>query len=139
MKSGFEIENIILLESNFFRVSKVSLANENVKQQMTISITNEINEVQPLNVKLALNFKSVCNDITEVECSITMVGIFIKVGTEEVDLDKFGRINGAAIIFPFIREHFSSITLKAGIGYAILPPINFVEKYNSEIQKTSNE
>jgi preprotein translocase subunit SecB len=43
------------------------------------------------------------------------------------DFDEFGKINGAAIIFPYIREHITNIFLEAGIGAIILPPVNFTK------------
>jgi preprotein translocase subunit SecB len=56
-----------------------------------------------------------------------MVGVFECVGESELkDYDLFGRVNGAAIIFPYIREHISGLSLKAGLGPIILPPVNFV-------------
>lgn len=57
-----------------------------------------------------------------------MVGIFECIGeTLLKDYEEFGRINGAAIIFPYIREHITTLSLKAGIGVIIIPPINFVK------------
>jgi len=37
----------------------------------------------------------------------------------------FGNVNGAAIIYPYIREHLTSLSVKAGVGIILLPPANF--------------
>jgi preprotein translocase subunit SecB len=63
-----------------------------------------------------------------------MLGEFEKIGDVLMDLESFGKVNGAAIIYPYIREQLSNISLKAGIGNIILPPANFV-KLNSETSK----
>lgn len=64
-----------------------------------------------------------------------MVGVFKRIGDSElIDNEQFGRINGAAIIFPFVREHIANIALKAGLGSLILPPVNFT-KVNVESNK----
>lgn len=44
-------------------------------------------------------------------------------------LDKYINVNVAAMIFPFVREHLATTTMKSGITPIIIPPINFVEKY----------
>ncbi|NCD10471.1 MAG: preprotein translocase, partial [Negativicutes bacterium] len=36
-----------------------------------------------------------------------------------------GNVNGAAIIYPYIREHLTSLSVKAGVGIILLPPANF--------------
>jgi len=62
----------------------------------------------------------------QVSSKITMSGQFEKYGDIGISPDEFGKINGPAIIFPFIREQLASLTLKAGIGPILLPSVNFV-------------
>ena len=59
---------------------------------------------------------------------VSFVGVFKRNGDSQIlDNEQFGRINGAAIIFPFVREHIANIALKAGLGSVILPPVNFTK------------
>ena len=51
-----------------------------------------------------------------------------KYGESILDLESFGRVNGAAIIFPYIREHLTNLSAKAGVGLIMLPPFNFTLK-----------
>jgi preprotein translocase subunit SecB len=60
-----------------------------------------------------------------------MVGTFEKVGESIINLEQFGHVNGAAIIYPFIREHLSNLSAKAGVGIILLPPVNFTKTNNS--------
>jgi preprotein translocase subunit SecB len=54
--------------------------------------------------------------------------IFERTGESPLtDFEEFGKVNGAAIIFPFIREHIMNMSLKGGIGAVILPPLNFTK------------
>lgn len=56
--------------------------------------------------------------------------MFGEFGTDVDDqkiLQQFADINGPAIIFPFLREHLASMSLKAGIPPIMLPPINFIK------------
>ena len=44
-------------------------------------------------------------------------------------LDRYVNVNVAAIIFPFVREHLATITMKAGMAPIFIPSINFIERY----------
>ena len=62
-----------------------------------------------------------------------MVGIFQKEGESDIKNDEdFGRINGAAIIFPFVREHIANVALKGGLGTVLIPPVNFTKYTGKE-------
>lgn len=57
-----------------------------------------------------------------------MFGVFMKIWDSNLmDLKDFGYVNGATIIFPYIREHLTALSSKAGLGLIILPPINFTK------------
>lgn len=47
-------------------------------------------------------------------------------------IDKFINVNVAAMIFPFIREHLATTTMKAGMAPIIIPSINFIERYKNK-------
>jgi preprotein translocase subunit SecB len=127
MESGYRIENLILLESNFSRIPSVTFKDENIAQNINVDVNvNVKNNV--VFVTERVDYTQVFNDVEEVKCSIVMAGVFEKVGeTRLEDLEQFGQINGAAIIFPYIREHLSSLSSKAGLGLIILPPFNFTK------------
>jgi preprotein translocase subunit SecB len=56
------------------------------------------------------------------------LGVFERVGESQItDLENFGNVNGAAIIFPYIREHFSSLAAKSGLGLILIPPFSFIK------------
>ena len=127
LESGFQIKSIILIESSFNRIINVvfeeGIVNDlNIKtdigvSEKVITVTEEVAVVQKLK------------GIEQVNIKVKMVGIFKCVGESSLtDFEEFGRVNGAAIIFPYIREHITHLSLKGGIGAIILPPINFTNK-----------
>lgn len=124
LESGFSIINLILLESNFNRISNVTFNNPNIVQQIDVNVDVNVKE-NSIFVTEQIVFKQVFNGIDEVSASIKMVGVFEKIGESILDLENFGQINGAAIIFPYLREHLSNLSAKAGLGLIILPPFNF--------------
>jgi preprotein translocase subunit SecB len=128
MASGFRIANLILLESNFKRIPNVTFNNESIKQNINVDVKVNVKE-NIVYVTEKIDYTQSLNEVEEVNCTIEMAGVFEKIGdTPIADLAQFGYINGAAIIFPYIREHLSNLSAKAGLGLIILPPVNFTKK-----------
>lgn len=125
MGSGFKINNLLLLESTFRRINNVRFREDASKLKMDIETdVNVQGKVISVLEKVTLVQKE--DDIEQFSFVVKMVGIFECIGTpSQTDYDFFGKVNGAAIIFPYIREHISSIALKAGLGSIIIPPVNF--------------
>jgi preprotein translocase subunit SecB len=48
---------------------------------------------------------------------------------DAVEATKIAEINGAAILFPYLRETVADLTRRSGLAPLHLPPINFVELY----------
>lgn len=126
LESGFQIKNIILIESIFNRISNVSFG-EDVVNDLNINVkVGVVNNLINVEEEVTLNQKF--QDKNQVTIKVKMIGVFEKIGDSPIeDLNEFGRINGAAIIFPFIREIITNITLKGGIGPIILSPVNFAK------------
>ena len=132
LESGFKIHNILLLESNFKRVENVVFGNPEIKQDIQINGEVTINpEKNIIAVIQTLRYSQIYNEIEQVSSTIKMVGTFEKVGESIINLEQFGHVNGAAIIYPFIREHLSNLSAKAGVGIILLPPVNFTKTNNS--------
>lgn len=127
-KSGFRVMNVMLTESHFERVANVDFkdSKQDVSFETGVGVNGDI-----INVRLKTIVKCKKEDVEQYRIEVSMVGVFQRTGESKIaDNEKFGRINGAAIIFPFIREHIANIALKAGLGSLILPPVNFT-KVNS--------
>jgi preprotein translocase subunit SecB len=127
--SGFRVNRILLLESNFSRIANVTFNDPLVTSDVNIDVASEVHG-DKIFVTLSLNYNQSKSQIQEVSCVIKMLGEFEKIGDNILNLDKFGQVNGAAILYPYIREQLSNLSLKAGLGNIILPPANFV-KLNS--------
>lgn len=128
-ETGFKVNRILLLESNFNRIPNVSFNDPVIKSNIDISVNSQTKE-NKVFVTVTLKFEQLKEQLAEVSCIITMLGEFEQVGEIDLDLESFGKVNGAAIIYPYIREQLSNLSLKAGLGNIILPPANFV-KLNS--------
>ena len=120
--SGYHIESILLTESS---LSRKDLLVFDKKRSCQIKTGVAVHE-NKIIVEETVIVSSKVNNIEQFRIRVTMKGVFVCVGdTELTDYDKFGRINGAAILFPYIREHITNLALKAGLGPIILEPVNF--------------
>ena len=126
--SGFKVESILLTESSFNRKGKINFKESEQEVSFETGIGSKDNIV---NVKLTTIVSNKFHDVEQYKIAVTMVGVFQRTGDYILNNEQFVRINGAAIIFPFIREHIANIALKAGLGSLILPPVNFT-KVNSK-------
>ena len=129
--SGFQLKSIILVDSHMSRKPNVNFKELKLDVEIGTGVGVKDNVV---NVKLSVNVKQMENGIEQSEMSATMVGTFEKTGETPLnDMEGFGRINGASIIFPFLREHIANLAMKAGLGPIMLPPVNF-QKLNKKKQ-----
>lgn len=129
--SGFQLKSIILVDSHMSRKPNVNFKELKLDVEIGTGVGVKDNVV---NVKLSVNVKQMENGIAQSEMSATMVGTFEKTGESPLnDMEEFGRINGASIIFPFLREHIANLAMKAGLGPIMLPPVNF-QKLNKKKQ-----
>lgn len=125
--SGFKIVNLLLLESDFKRVSSVTFEQDKISSTINVDVNVQVVK-NSIFVTETIKYEQKSSDISEVNATIKMVGVFEKIGDSELNnLEEFGRINGAAIIFPYIREHLTNLSAKAGINVIILPPFNFTK------------
>lgn len=127
LESGFKINNLLLLESTFNRVVNVTFDDPEIIKNIDVSVNVSVND-NTVVVTEEIKYSQTFNQVIEVSAVIKMVGVFEKFGESELDLENFGNINGAAIIFPYIREHLTNLTSKAGLGLIIIPPFNFTNK-----------
>lgn len=129
LESGFRIINILLLESSFNRIQNVVFNNPEIKQEVNVDVNVSVNG-NTVGVTEQVIYKQIFNDIEQVTAVIKMAGVFEKSGDSPLDLEQFGQVNGAAIIYPYIREHLSSLSAKAGLGLIFLPPVNLTKINN---------
>jgi len=125
-ESGFKIENLILMESNFHRSVVVTFDSSKVNNNLNVDVSVQVTDNKVV-VTETVDYTQKQGEIIEVTAKIRMVGIFEKGDQAQIDSEHFGNVNGAAIIFPYIREHLTNLSAKAGIGIILLPPFNFTK------------
>jgi preprotein translocase subunit SecB len=131
--SGYQFREVLLIKSDFERLVQIivppdqtALVKQDLNIDLQVAVQNEI-----IQVIETARLNVVFEELLLASFEIQYIGLFEKIGEPSLDSETFGRINAAAIIFPFVREQIASLALKAGLGTLLLPPINFVEKANS--------
>ena len=120
---GISFEGIILAKEKFWRDYTVP---EEAVSDISISVkynNEENNWATEFLFSLRLVYQE--KDVLTLEC--VFVGFFsIIEGEENMDIERFVKNNSPALMFPYIREHVSTITQKAGIKPVLLAPVNVI-------------
>jgi len=124
-ENGILIKNIVLVESKFSR-THFKLNSEQIEEvSLNLKIENE--GEKEFYVSVILNYKLKNKNEKEIaKSNIVMKGIFELTNQKPSYFNEFVCINAPAIIYPYLREHLSSLTNKAGLPTVNLPPFNFV-------------
>jgi preprotein translocase subunit SecB len=127
LESGFKVNNILLMENTFKREGSVVFDKNQTKNFVNIDVNVQVID-KAIIVNETLTYSEKFNDIEQVSIMIRMIGVFEQIGTTSLNPQEFGEVNGAAIIFPYMREHLTSLSGKSGLGLIVLPPFNFTRK-----------
>lgn len=130
---SYRLLNIFLLESNFKRDITIDLEESGVESDVDIEADDQIVENR-MTIVITISFSAGSKGKKGITAKIKMLGIFDQPENPDFLIRGFGKINGPAIIFPFIREHLATVSMKSGISPILLPPINFV-KHSEEKKK----
>lgn len=127
----YKIANVLMVESYFQREIEIDLNNSGIKHEVEVDVHVGVPEEKLVQSLVSVDYALKINDESVVRSRVSFIGAFeCSITLDKVALEKFGHINGAAIIFPYVREQLSSLILKSGINSFLLPPYNFVERYN---------
>ena len=118
------VKDINLIES-YFKKEDITLTKEPISNDIKLSL-NVKHGSPDFSITLNLEFNSKQLDNLITTAKISIIGLFEVVGEKPDYYDNFCYVNAPAIIYPYIREHLSTLTLKAGVPPVNLPPFNFV-------------
>ncbi|MBT2560594.1 protein-export chaperone SecB [Pedobacter sp. ISL-68] len=126
-KPSFQISDIHLLESHFKRDKDIEF-NHSYKNNVSIETGHDFEQVtNRLSITVILNYSAGFKGKKYITAKIIMLGVFSCSPDAQLSVDQFSKANGPAIMFPFLREHLASISLKSGVKPIILPAINFIK------------
>ena len=115
--------NSVSLSRSVFSKGEIEHA---VEFQMEFSVSSKEVE-KKLFVSEKINLRANASPSFSIE--VEMVAEFEKGPDFSVSVEDFSNINAAPIIYAYIRQHISNLTLQAGMSPIILPIVNFFEHY----------
>lgn len=135
IKSGYTIQGIHLVKSNFERPKYIP--KDQLKNIIDLTINSEAKN-DNIICELTTDFKILDQkEEVAVKLGVTFRGVFQKVGETKLEIDYFANVNAPAIMYPFVREHITNISLKCGYNAVFLPPYNFQHFYHERLAKKS--
>lgn len=128
-KGRYLLKQIVFTKSHLDR--RLNTKDESFHNNVNIQSSHQLNE-NILFITLNINFHTTDGNDAEpptLNCEIQCTGIFEIENKDNLDLpiEKFATLNGPAIILPYIRQHLTDLTIKAGFNPYYLPPVNFHE------------
>jgi preprotein translocase subunit SecB len=134
----FNLTHLILLESNFKREWTLNLEHPEFGSSIDLQV-EDTTEENILSVYLKLTYSAGVGDSKEITAYVNMVGVFDIENIGDIPTEQFAKINAPAIIFPFVREHLSSLSTKSGINPILLQPVNFVKRNEAKKDTTGSK
>ncbi|MBP1165026.1 preprotein translocase subunit SecB [Chryseobacterium sp. PvR013] len=132
------ISSIILVKSEFERSNKIDLDSSKADGGVSIEVDTILTDKLPgIIVTLDLNYTLKSNKTNDTivryySKHVAQVEVKNYEALDPLKIKRFGGVNIAAMIFPFVREDLSSRVLKSGLRPIILPPFNFVKLYDEK-------
>ncbi|MGE5614610.1 MAG: protein-export chaperone SecB [Bacillota bacterium] len=135
---GISFKGILLARENFKREPEYTLnANTTIDFSYCYYMNKENNDYY---AELTATVKSFNEHKEILSLSCTFVGIFAEIEDEKnMEIEEYMKIAAPALMIPFVREHISSITLKAGIKPILINPINVIALLKTEDNQESKE
>jgi len=128
----FEFRDFRLLSIHFeLKNNKEYKPTKDVRVSTVLSLKHDLlKDKKRLRLFMKLD---ICGDELPFSLGAEVGGLFVfpKTIKNASSLDKVARINCAAIVFPYLREIVADITRRANLPILNLPPVNFVENYQS--------
>jgi preprotein translocase subunit SecB len=118
---GISFDSIMLVKEIFWRDHYVP-----IKSEVLLEIGhNWDRKDDKYTSELQVFLKLVSEDKVVLKLESTFIGVFTVIeGEQNMEIKDYINKMSPALMFPYIREHVSSITQKAGIKPIYLPPVN---------------
>jgi len=136
--SGYEILSISIIQSNFTREKEYDKADP-VELSVKILVDKDIiDTIAKCTLTVMCQVLDATHDKVIAKGEVTSYGVFEM--TEDdlpLPIEHFAKLNAMAIMYPYVREHLSTLSIKAGMNMIIIPSVNFVKFSKEQEQEES--
>jgi preprotein translocase subunit SecB len=139
-QNKYKLERVALLRSDFKREGTLEMDDRKFEAHHELKVlSGQVNpSTNKFTVGLELDYWQTVGGKEQVRAKIIFAGSFEKIGEPKPVIDFFKEVNAPAQIFPFVREHLATLSIKASLSPILLEPINFVDRHNSN-KENKNE
>ena len=130
----YRLDSLTLVESSFKREANIDFSNTEIKNSVDIDIQHTLNE-DKIFIDLEVVLIGKLKRVKLFQFKTKYVGQFEKGDENILPIEKFVEANGPAIMYPFVREHIATTSIKAGMNPILLPPVNFVKLNSDRLSK----
>lgn len=118
---GIKFDGIILAKENFWRDYSVP---EDAISNLSINVKYN-NQGENWLTEFSFLLRLMDQETEVLRLDSTFIGFFsIVKGEENMSMEQFIQNHSPGLMFPYIREHISTVTQKAGVKPVLLAPIN---------------
>ena len=118
---GISFNGIILTKEKFWRDYSVP---DNASPDLSINV-NRSNQGREWITEISFSLRMIYQEKEVLQLDSTFVGFFSVIeGEENMEIEQYMQNHSPALMFPYIREHISTVTQKAGIKPEFLAPVN---------------
>ncbi len=129
----FNLLEVFVTKLNYEILRENILKSDNMKIESKIDLKSQYNrKIKLLEVVVKMNIKGFEEELTLINLSIELNGIFANNSDEEPSenaLEIFSKVKAPALLYPFLLENIHTITLKSKIKPLIVPFIDFEKLY----------
>lgn len=130
MQLAFKIEDVRILKVNYFLFPSVIDKSKSEVEENKIDVNIKgSNHYHQKDNRLEIIINVVLKDRDSGYSLEVEYGAFFAFNDkpDKKDIERIGKINGPAILFPYVREFISDLTRRAGHDPVNLPAVNFVQ------------
>lgn len=132
---GISFDGIILAKENFWRDYSVP---EEATPDMSINVSWN-NQGDHWVTEFSFSLRLMYEETRVLQLDSTFIAFFSVVqGEENMDMERFVQSHSPALMFPYIREHISAVTQKAGVKPVLLAPVNVLAMLKDAKGRTSD-
>ena len=131
---GISVDGVILKALHFERNPQVI-----EKPNLQVALSHAVrlsDDKRNLTIEATVNITD--ENSKSFSLTATVVGLFSAVaGQENMALEDFAKVNGPAMLLPYVREIVANTTLRSGLRPVMIPPFNLQALAESKPAETA--
>ncbi|GAB6066799.1 protein-export chaperone SecB [Methylothermus subterraneus] len=137
----FAIQKLYVKDVSFETPNSPNIFTQRWEPQVEFNLASQVQNLQEhlYEVVLTVTITVKIKEMTAYLVEAAQAGIFAIQGFSQEELEPLLGIYCPSILFPYVREVVSDLSLKGGFMPMLLPPVNFEALYAQKLQQRAGE